>query len=68
MVISSELKKEKSRGDFLGARYANNDHEAKKKIFHGTYFLPSDESFFAIADSISFALTKEEKKCCARIS
>lgn len=48
---------------FLGARYANNEHEAKKKTFHGTYFLLSDESVFAIVDSISFALTKEEKKC-----
>lgn len=39
MVISSELKKENSQGDFLGARYANNEHEAKKKLFHITYFL-----------------------------
>lgn len=68
MVISSKLKKENSRGDFLGARYANNEHEAEKKIFHGAYFLLSDESFFAIADFIYFALTKEEKKCWARIS
>lgn len=62
MVISSEFIKENLRGDFLGARYANNEHEAKKKIFHGTYFLLRDESVFAIADSISFTLTKEENK------